>query len=168
MKVETYKIKGWKDKETGLLISENEEWFLVKYIPVDYLIDGYKLYNKKYVKKRVSKKNEAKIERVLKLKNVEIDQPNNFKFSAVIEILKWSEETYGLFEFQDHLEDELFYGKINHSEGDHLVIDMIKSSGEIEKEYDYTFSLSKIRSIAFETDYFESIRLLMSNRIKIV
>ena len=24
MKVETYKIKGWKDKETGLLISENE------------------------------------------------------------------------------------------------------------------------------------------------
>ena len=50
MKVETYKIKGWREKETGLLIAENEEWVLVKHIPVDYMVDGYKLYQKKFIK----------------------------------------------------------------------------------------------------------------------
>lgn len=64
MKVETYKIAGWKEKETGLLISENEDWILVKHIPVDYVIDGFKLYRKKAVKKRKSKTKEGKISRV--------------------------------------------------------------------------------------------------------
>lgn len=168
MKVESYKIKGWKAKETGLLIAENEDWVLVKYIPVDYLVDGYKLYNKKYIKKRITKGKEAKIKRVLELKKVEAVAPKNFKFATVIELLKWSEKTYGLFEFQEKEGDELFYGKINHVENDVLIIDMILSNGTIEKEYDYDFLSSEIRAIAIETDYFESIRLLMSDKMRIV
>jgi hypothetical protein len=168
MKVETYKIKGWKEKETGLLIAENEDWILVKHIPVDYVVDGYKLYKKEYIKKRIVKGKEAKITRVLELKETPTDLPKGFKFDTVIELLKWSEKTYGLFEFQDKKEGELFYGKINTVESDFLVIDMIKASGKIEKEYDYDFLLSKIRAIAFETDYFEAIRLLMSDKMRVV
>ena len=43
---------------------------------------------------------------------------------------------------------------------------MIKSNGQIEENYDFDFSLKKIRSITFETDYFESIRLLMNDETK--
>ena len=166
MKVETYKIKGWKEKETGLLVSENEEWILVKHIPVDYVIDGFKLYRKKFIKSRKSKSKEQQIRQVLELKKVKSIEPESFKFSNAIEILNWSEEKYGLFEFQDNDETDLIYGKINRATKKNLIIDMIKADGRIEEEFDFVFSLNKIRTITFESDYFESIRLLMNNKLK--
>lgn len=166
MKVESYKIKGWKEKETGVLISENDDWILVNHIPVDYVIDGFKLYRKKFIKKRINGESEKKIERVLNLKNKNIPALKGFEFNNVLETLKWSEKKYGLFEFQDKGETELFYGKINRNENDILIIDMIKSNGKIEENYDFEFSIKKIRSITFETDYFESVRLLMNDEIK--
>ena len=165
MKIESYKIKGWRETETGIVISENEDWILVNHI-VDYVLDGFKLYRKKYIKKRICGDSEKQIERVLKLKNKTVQKPKEFVFKNLVETLKWSEKKYGLFEFQDKKESELFYGKINRIENDVLIIDMIKSNGKIEKEYDFDFSLKKIRSITFETDYFESIRLLMNDEIK--
>ncbi len=165
MKIESYKIKGWRETETGIVISENEDWILVNHI-VDYVLDGYKLYRKKYIKRRIYGDSEKQIERVLKLKNKKAQKPKEFVFKNLIETLKWSEKKYGIFEFQDKKEHELFYGKINRIENDILIIDMVKSNGKIEKEYDFEFSLKKIRSITFETDYFESIRLLMNDEMK--
>ena len=40
MKIEAFKIKGWSVKETGLVVAENEDWLLVKHIPIDYVVDG--------------------------------------------------------------------------------------------------------------------------------
>ncbi|PKV52410.1 hypothetical protein ATE84_4525 [Aquimarina sp. MAR_2010_214] len=165
MKVETYKITGWKEKETGLLISENEDWILVKHIPVDYVIDGYKLYRKSAVQKRKSKSKEDKISRVLQLKNVKTNKPDTFSFGSALEILKWSEEKYDVFEFQD-TEAELFYGKLNRVIGDMFHIDLITSNGRVEKDYDYDFLTDDIIAITFETDYFESVRLLMNDELK--
>ena len=45
-----------------------------------------------------------------------------------------------------------------------LIIELIKTNGKIEKEYDYIFKLDKIRSITFESDYFNSIRLLVKDK----
>ena len=166
MKVESFKIKGWKEKVTGVIISENENWILVNHIPVDYVIDGFKLYRKKFIKKRESIKSEKKIERVLNLKNKKLPELKDFSFNNTLETLKWSEKKYGLFEFQDKEETELFYGNINRTEKDILIIDMIKANGQIETDFDFEFSLKKIRSITFETDYFESVRLLMIDEMK--
>lgn len=161
LKVETYTIKGWKNTVRGLLISENKDWILVHHLPMDYELDGYKLYRKKFVKKRVSKKSEALVERVLRLRNTSIKQPKGFEFHKVSKTLKWCEKKYDLFEFQDHKQGQLFYGKINNLDKKQLIIDSITKHGEIQEAFDYTFNLDKIRSITFETDYFEAIRLMM-------
>jgi len=166
MKVESYKIKGWKEGETGVLISENKKWILVSHIPNDYNLDGFKLYRKKFIKERISGASEKQIERVLKLKKKKIPKLKGFFFNKASEVLKWSEKQYGLFEFQDKDETELFYGKLNLVKKNVLIIDMIKTNGQIEHNYDFEFSLNKIRSITFETDYFNSIRLLMNDEIK--
>lgn len=166
MKVEKYKIRDWEDSESGLLITENEDWILVKHIPVDYLIDGYRLYKKEFVEERLRTENEHQIERVLKLKKISVESPINFKFSDTIGLLKWVESTYGIFEFQDQDETELFYGKINRIEDSMLIIDMIKSDGSVEKEYDYEFDIDNIRVINFETDYHLSIHLLWKDKLK--
>ena len=124
------------------------------------------MYSKKYVKSRKSKSNEQQIERVLNLKNIAKTEPEDFKFGNTIDILKWVENKFGLFEFQDSSEDELFYGKINDIKNNSLTIDMVKANGTIEREYDYKFKIDKIRTITFKTDYFESIRLLMEDELK--
>lgn len=163
IKVETYKIDRWKEKETGLLLAENEDCILVKHIPVDYVVDGYKVYFKKHIISRECLKKEEKVELVLSLKKVKTTKPKEFKFGKPLELLKWVEKKYGLFEFQDESETELFYGTINSVSKNSLVINMIKSDGTIEYNYDYEFNLRKIRSITFLTDYFDSIRLLMEH-----
>ena len=166
MKVEKFKIKGWKKKEIGIVISENEDQILVKHIPNDYVIDGYKIYNKNFIKRRKPISEEDNLTIVLKLKNVNLNIPDNFKFSSTLDLLKWSEKKYGLFEFQDDSETELFYGKLNKILGNEFIIDMILSDGTFENEYEFNFLIDKIRVITFETDYFKSIRLLMNYRIR--
>lgn len=163
--IETYKINGWEDDETGMLLFENDEWILVKHIPVDYQIDGFKIYHKKWVENRSSGEKEAQVERVIKLKGITIDRPE-INLGNAKEILSQLESKYGLFEFQDDDGDELFYGKLNEINGDEFTINMVGSKGEIIEDYDYEFSFDEIRSITFETDYFESIRLLMNDNTK--
>lgn len=161
MKVETYKVKGWDDLETGLLVDENEDWILIKQIPIDYLVDGYKLIRKKHVVKRIEKTDEKQIKKALKLKGVKAKAPKGFKFGTALEMLQWSQRKYGLFEFQDHLEGELFYGQIAEYSKKELVINAVDAEGDLDKDFDIIFSLKKIRTIAFESDYFKTIALMM-------
>ena len=160
MKVEQLKIAAWEDEATGLLVAENAEWLLVRHIPVDFVVDGYKLYRKAFIEERRHTVKEASVERVLRLKGIKAEKPADFGFADVVATLKWCEEKYGLFEFQDFDQSQLFYGRINRIGEDTLVIDMIKANGEEEKAYEYDFKLDEIRVITFETDYFESMRLL--------
>lgn len=160
MKVETYVLKGWEENEAGLLLTENDEWILVKHIPVDYAIDGYRLYKKEFVKKRERTDTEKQIEKVLKLKGVNNSIPNGFEFAGALELLKWVESKYGLFEFQDDDESEIFYGKFNSINSGKLVIDLVTANGEIDQSFDFEFDLSKIRILEFETDYHLSMKLL--------
>ena len=166
MKVETYKINDWEELETGLLIDENENWILVKHIPVDYIIDGFKIYNKEFVGERIHSDTEQRIEKVLKLKTVQDIKPNNFEFFETIGLLKWVENNYGLFEFQDDDASEVIYGKMNRIEHKNLIIDMIHSDGSVEENYNYEFDIDEIRVITFESDYHQSIGLLWKDWLK--
>lgn len=160
MKVETYKIKDWEETETGLLIAENEDWLLVKHIPVDYVVDGYKLYKKSFIESRVNTEEERQKEKVLGLKGVSTDLPEGFVFSDAIGLLSWVEAHYDMFEFQGYEESELTYGKLLEADGDKLVIDSIAADGTVDYGYPYHEGVGEIRVISFETDYHTSIRLL--------
>ncbi|MBF9255132.1 hypothetical protein I2I11_17670 [Pontibacter sp. 172403-2] len=179
MKVETFHIAAWGEPETGLVIDENDEWVLVKYIPVDYQIDGYKIYKKIFIEERKHSSKEAAIdkeaaiEKVLQLKEVKAEYPEGFNFGSninlfgsTVHLLRWSEQKYGLFEFQDNNEAEVFYGKISEVTDSLLRIDMVKSDGSVEKKYDYEFEVDEIRAIAFESDYFLSMKLLWQDKMK--
>ena len=166
MRVETYQMIDWEEPETGLLIDENEEWVLVKHIPVDYVIDGYKLYKKEYIQSRGRGESEQKIEKVLLLKKVDTKKPDGFEFSDTAGLLQWVERTYGLFEFQDEEESEVTYGRINTLEGGNLTIDMIDADGAVEEAAEFDNNIHEIRIITFGTDYHISIGLLWKDRNK--
>lgn len=160
IKVESFKISEWVEIQTGIVLAENENWILVNHIPVDYLIDGYNLINKKHILKRHSGNDEKQIERVTKLKGTTIENPAGFAFSDTLGLLKWTEEKFGLFAFQTEDEYAAFFGKINRVEKDMLIIDSVFADGKVVPDYDYEFELKEVRTITFGSDYFESMRLL--------
>jgi len=163
MKVETFKIDNWEKNQTGLVVAEDKNWVLVRHIPSDYVVDGYKLYQKKHIKKRINGESEQKVAKVLKLRKVKAKAPKGFKFKKMPKMLKWVEEKYGFFEFQDDIQTELFYGTIRKIKKNKLQIDFINSDGQVEKNFTFPFNLKKIRNISFDTDYFRAIDLLMKN-----
>ena len=164
MKVERYTIKNIKDKQRGLLIAEDENWILIKHIPVDYAIDGYKVFSKKFVQKRKSKGKEKQIEQVLRLRNIEANKPNGFEFGTAMEILQWCEKKYGQFEFKDRDED-IVIGRIKTFIKNGMTIDFINTDGSVDLNFDYEFSIDEIRVITFEADYFNAIQLLREHQI---
>ncbi len=158
--VETYTIADWEEPENGLLIAENEEWILVKHIPVDFLVDGYRLYKKEFIEDREQSEETDSIAKVLALKDVAVKAPEGFEFRDTLGFLQWSQQQFGYFEFQDEDDTELFYGKIQMAVNDRLEIDMILSDGSLDTDNGYEFMLSEIRLISFQTDYFISMGLL--------
>ena len=100
------------------------------------------------------------------MKNIQLNKPDNFNFSDTVGLLKWVEKAYGIFEFQDDEETELFYGKINRVDSEKLIIDMINSDGSVDSNYDYEYNIQKIRIITFESDYHKSIQLLWKDKLK--
>lgn len=165
MTVETFKIKSWEEPVSGLCIAENDEWLLVRHIPVDYVLDGYKLYQKKYIKRRKQTAFDEMRIRLFTLRSESTEVPGGFQFGDTADMLAWIEATYGLFEFQTKTEDELNYGTIETIENDDLVINMVDSHGEFDPMFEDVFSLRKIRSITFDSDYFRAIVLLMEDEL---
>ena len=124
------------------------------------MIDGYKVYAKTFIEKREPIEKSHLTEKVFKLRNIKVEKPKDFEFTTTIGLLRWSEQKYGQFEFQDEAEEELIIGKINYVKGDTLIVDFIKADGFIDQTYNYEFSINDIRAIGFETDYFNAVKLL--------
>lgn len=160
IKAESFQIRDWEEVQTGIVLAENENWILVNHIPVDYLIDGYTLINKKHILKRHSGKDEKQIERVTKLKEVTVKKPEDFEFADTLGLLQWCEGKFGIFAFQTEDEYAAFFGKINRVDKDALIIDSVFADGKVMPDYDFEFDLKEVRTITFGSDYFESMRLL--------
>lgn len=159
MNVESFTIDNWDDQRGGIILAENDDWLLVMNAS-DYNPDGYSIYKKEFLKNRMNGEEERLVERVVYLKNINPIIPDGFEFSNTLGHLKWCQDKYGVFEFQDDDDAELFYGRINRVMDNSLMIDFIDSKGNIDTDYDYEFDLNQIRVISFGSAYFEAIRLL--------
>lgn len=165
IRVESFEMDGWEEPETGIIVNENDQWVLTTHI-FDYIIDGYKLYNKKHITDRLHTNEEERVEKVLQLKNFKPQSPEEFSFSNTLGTLQQLQNRYGIFEFQEDDQTELYYGKINKADGRNLIIDFIRSDGSVDNDFDVEFDLDEIRSISFESSYFEAIRLLWLDKNK--
>lgn len=163
MKIENYRIADWEVPETGVFLDENEGWILIKSIPGDYQLDGFKLLNKNHIVERSKVENSSLIQKVIELKEIKVQNPSDFKFGNTIEILQRLEKKYGCFEFQDEVEEELFYGTLGEYDDESFSIGFIKSDGTLDLDFDEVFEIQDIRTISFESDYFNSISLLYNH-----
>jgi hypothetical protein len=163
-RVEYVQLAGWEADEVGLWVAENDEWLLLRHIPVDYVIDGYILFAKAHIVSRVPRKNRKQVEQVLKLKGIKAEVPPDFQFQGVVEMLRWVERYYGLVEFGDE-EESTFFGWLTKADTVHFWATMLWPNGTTQPaEETEPFVISEIQRIRFATDYFNSIKLLWQHK----
>ncbi len=165
MNVESFKVKGWSKHVTAVIISENENWILARHVISDYIIDGYVLYKKKYVRNRVCGPYESLLMDIFKLRNVSTKIPKGFQFGKTSELLTWVEDKYGISMFQDGDDSSISIAKITKMKKKKFKIDLIKSDGTLKEDYDYGFSFKKVRLIIFDSNYYNSMALLYKNKV---
>jgi len=163
-RVEYVQLAGWDADEVGLWVAENEDWLLLRHIPVDYVVDGYVLLAKNHIASRKPGKGRKLVEQVLKLKGIKAEIPPEFGFRNTVDMLRWVEHQYGLVEFRDE-EESTFFGWINSADAVHFWSTMLWANGATQSAEDTEpFIISEIQVISFDSDYFNSIKLLWQHK----
>ncbi len=157
MEVVKIKISRRPDLITGIYLKEENDWLLIKENPVDYVLDGNNLINKKFIKSISNPYKDEDFEyKVLKDK-FDINDTNPFSginlntkdlFSFLVE----SQKLIGL-EFESS--DYSFVGRINKLNEKSFILDKFGIRGKFLGQYNISYST--IRRIIVDTDYLNSI-----------
>ena len=164
-RVEYVQLNGWESTLNGLWLAENAEWLLLRYVPVDYVVDGYVLVAKAHIAARGSEKKHRQVAQVLKLKGVKAAVPLAFQFAGLLETFRWLEQRYGLLHFYEE-EQCAILGWVNEADAVHFWLDSLEPTGLVAaREPDEPpFEIAAVQVVCFADDYSESLKLLWRHK----
>ncbi|CAN5908284.1 hypothetical protein BH11BAC7_BH11BAC7_19350 [soil metagenome] len=163
-KLISVKFTDRKNTVVGFVIDSNEDWTLLKYNTVDYIMDGYIIFPHKNIEE-IKRGNEEKfIEKVIKLKGITPSSKEGIPITDLTAILKYLTKKFGLFQFYTKSEKSCYIGKINSIDDKTLVLDFLDPKGKWDGKMN--FKLSEIREIEFDTDYLRSLKLISKMKTK--
>ena len=146
----------------GLVVDYNDDWTLMKLNPCDYCIDGYVILRHKNIE---GFKRDAKVrfkEKVIKLKGDHVPVIRNFPLTDLETILSYLTKKYGVFAFYLKSENSCHLGKLRSFKNDKLTIDYLNPKGIWSTQMQ--FRPGDIRTIDFDTDYINSLKLISQNK----
>jgi len=156
---------GFTDREetiSGYLIDCTDDWTLLKYNPVDYVIDGYVVIRHKNIKGFARDIDEKFKEKVINLKGLKPTDKERIPIHDLATILNYLSDNFGVFQFFTKSEKACYLGKIKSLDSKHLIINYLNPKGKWDGVM--TFRPGDIRVIEFDTDYINSLKLLLPNR----
>lgn len=151
----SFKIKHRKQKEQGIIIADGENWVLTKYIFSDYIVDGFMLFNKKYIKSIERGEDEIFFENVLKA-NHKIEIPNLSIPLSTNELLQWLQDNQISFQIDPKDEGVCYIGQILKILDKSIRFKAISARGVWLDGYDL-YRIDSLIMISFDTDYINSI-----------
>lgn len=143
----------------GILINISDDWCYLKYIPVDYVVDGFVLINRRYIANIETTDDDVFTENILRLKglisekSIILNIDNNTKLlsdlQSKIEIIK--------IELKDHYKS--YIGKIDIVKEHSFKVRLFSPNATwLGLE---TFLFKEIRAIYFNDDYINSLKLIL-------
>jgi hypothetical protein len=154
-KVFTFKLRGRQELITGIVLDVGEEWIMLRYIPVDYVIDGHILIRKKYINSFWREKEETFIESVLKAKNSSFDVNDKFPLADIISPFHKLQNLSKVIQFDLGNENLCYIGIISKLLSKSIVVKNLSSKGLWQEESNY--KIDSIRTIQFDCDYIISL-----------
>ncbi|TDD75953.1 hypothetical protein [Flavobacterium caseinilyticum] len=160
----TIEFDDKKDIFSGFLIDWTEDWILLKNNPVDFIIDGYTILKNKNVKSIIQDKDHEFTERVIKLKGLKTSAEEIIPLKDLSSIINFLSDKYEVFQITKKSDKAVYLGKLIELNEKELIIDFLGTEGEFEGEM--SFKQNKIRVIEFDTDYINSLKLIIDEEKK--
>ena len=160
----SFKIKYREQKEQGVVIADGENWILTKYIFSDYIVDGFMLFNKRYIKSIERGEDEIFFEKILKANN-KINISNLSIPLSTDELLQWLEYNQIVFQIDPKDEDVCYIGRILKILDKSIRFKAISAKAVWLDGYDL-YRINSLMMISFDTDYINSV-ITYANSIEI-
>ena len=148
-----------KEMFTGFLIDYSDEWILLRNNPVDFIVDGYVLLKNKNIKSIHREEDHEFTEKVIRLKGVKTNAEDIIPIKDLASIVNYLDEKYGIFQISKKSLKSAYLGKLLTLNEKELTIDFLDIRGEFGGEL--SFNPEKIRVIEFDTDYINSLQLVI-------
>lgn len=149
---------------TGFLIDYSDDWILLRNNPVDYILDGFVILRNKNIE-AVNRDHElAFTEKVIRLKGLKINSEDIIPIKDLASIINYVSQKYEIFQIAKKSVKSAYLGKLLSLTDEELMIDFLDTRGEFGGEL--AFNPEKIRVIEFDTDYINSLKLVVSENQK--
>jgi len=156
------KFKDRKAPIYGYVVDYNNDWTLMKYNPVDYIIDGYIIFRHKNIEGFRRDTDEKWREKVINLKGLQPTDKDIIPLKDLQTILKYLTDKFGVFQVYTKSETACYLGRLKSIDNKELVMDDLNPKGKWEGQM--KFRTDDIRVIEFETDYINSLKLVSKNK----
>lgn len=148
-----------KEIFTGFLIDWTEDWILLKNNPFDFIIDGYTILRNKSIEAIIQDEDHEFTERVIKLKGLKTSAEEIIPLKDLPTIINFIADKYEVFQIAKKSDKAVYLGKLIEVNDEELIIDFLSTEGQYDGEMD--FKAEKIRVIEFDTDYINSLKLII-------
>ena len=146
----------------GYVVDYNDDWTLMKYNPVDYIIDGYIIFRHKNIEGFRRDTDEKWREKVIKLKGLQPTDEDIIPLTDLETILNYLTVNFGAFQVYTKSETASYLGRLKSIDNKELVMDDRNPKGKWDGQM--KFRTGDIRVIEFDTDYINSLKLVSTTK----
>lgn len=159
----TFQYTDCEDIYTGYVIDFSDNWLLMKLITSDYVVDGYIILNRKYIKEYKREERQKFTQKIIDLKGEKPTSKDIIPLTDLKTIVTFLSDKYGLFQFDMRTHKTCWLGKVKKITGNDMKIDYLNPRA-IWSTTMPTYKLGNIRTIQFDTDYINSLLLVAKKK----
>ncbi|KLT68576.1 MULTISPECIES: hypothetical protein [unclassified Flavobacterium] len=153
-----------KEIFTGFLIDYSDDWILLRNNPVDYILDGFVILRNKNIEAVHRDQDLAFTEKVIRMKGLKTNAEDIIPIRDLAAIINFLTNKYEIFQISKKSAKSAYLGKLIELTDEELTIDFLDTRGKFGGEL--SFNPQKIRVIEFDTDYINSLKLVVQEDVK--
>lgn len=153
------KIRGY-EYFIGVFISYGKEWVIIRNISGDYIIDGFKMINRKFIVS-INLINSEPLKTIIELKHLNFVYDLNYDLNNTVSLISGIKKNADLIFLLLKKEDLAFVGFVEEVYQKSLILRDLTSKGMMSG-FVKNYKFDEIRIIEIKTDYLNSLEIYLN------